>query len=407
MEVRNDSCDESFVRERNKRRGSASLVCCTVIFAAIFVLNPLIVSQSQVASAQQRNSAKQNESTLSEPEAELQVGTALTRRGSFADAIPHLLAARGRVSNEYAANFNLALCYVGASQFEKAIQVLNDLRSEGHDGVDVENLRAQAYIGNSQPQEALASLQKAVALSPQNEHLYLFVADACADHRDYSLGLKVVDIGLGNLPQSARLHYQRAIFRTQLDEFDQAKQEFELAAKQGPGTEIAYLATAHEKLIEGDIPEAIRSAREGVKRGYENHALLTVLGEALIRSGVSPGQPEFAEAQTVLEEAVATQPNDASSQITLGILYSIAGRLDDAIAHLEKARELDPGNPSVYANLAKVYQRHGDVQRSQDALAMLQKLNHEQADRIGSAPGDRRLGYADRGVAEEKTSAHQ
>jgi tetratricopeptide (TPR) repeat protein len=279
---------------------------------------------------------------------------------------------------------------------------LSDLRGGGHDGADVENLLAQAYIGNEQPQEALASVQKAAAVSPQNEKLYTFVADACKDHNDYALGLKVVDIGLRNLPQSARLHYERAMFLTQLDELDQAKPDFELAGKLAPGSEIGYLASAHQELLEGNISEAIRTAREGVKRGDENHALLTVLGEALLRSGANPGQPEFAEAQLALEKAATQLPNDPSAQIALGSLSLMAGRLEDAIAHLEKARRLDPSQPSVYANLAKAYQRHGDLQQAKDALRALEKLNREQAERIGSAPGDRKLGYAGRGVAEEE-----
>lgn len=362
--------------------------------------------QIPASQSQASQSADRDPALYSQQEEELQKGTALTRRGSFADAIPHLLAARGPVSNEYALNFNLALCYVGTRQFKSAIELLNGLRSSGRDGGDVENLLAQAYIGNAQPQEALASLQKAVALSPQNEKLYAFFSDACMDRKDYRLGLKVLNIGLRDLPQSARLHYERATFLTQLDEPDQAKQDFELARKLASGNEIGFLAAAHEELFAGDIPGAIRSAREGVKKGYENHGLLTVLGEALIRSGVSPGQPEFVEAQTVLERTVAEQPNDATSQIALGSLYLAAGRLEDAIAHLEKARSLDRDVPSVYANLSKAYQRHGDVQQAQDALAILQKLNLNQAERISSAPGDRKLGYAGRGVAEEEGTPH-
>ncbi|MFZ0815330.1 MAG: tetratricopeptide repeat protein [Candidatus Sulfotelmatobacter sp.] len=337
-------------------------------------------------------------SSQDQGEEELRKGTALTQRGSFSEAIPHLLAARGRVANEYAANFNLALCYTGTSQFKEAIEILKSLRSNGHDNVDVENLLAQAQIGNSQPQEALASLRKAVALSPQNEKLYSFVADACMDHKDYGLGLEVVSLGLQNLPQSARLHYERAMFLTELDEFDQAKPEFKSAATLATGSEIGYLAAAHEKLFEGNIPEAVRIAREGVKRGYETHALLTVLAEALIRSGVSPGQPEFVEAQTVLEKAVAQHPNDPASQISLGSLYLMAGRLEDAIAHLEKANQLEPDDPSVYANLAKAYQQHGEISQAQMALSTLSEINQRQAERIGSAPGDRKAGYQNAAV---------
>lgn len=392
----------------------------TAICAALLMVMALCytaVMQAQVPSSKQPPPGNQNQPAMRESdseldfhqraESELQTGTALTRKGLFRDAIPHLLAARGQVANEYAADFNLALCYEATSQFKLAIDILNALRHGGQDSVDVENLLSQAFIGNAQPQEALASLQKAATLSPQNEKLYVFVADACMDHKDYRLGLKVLAIGLRNLPQSARLHYERAMLLTQLDQLDQAKQDFDVAVKLAPASEIAYLAVAHENLLEGDIAGAVRTAREAVKQGYENPALLTILGEALIRSGATSGQPEFGEAQTALEKSVEQRPNDPSSQIALGSLYLSAGRLGDAITHLETARQLEPDNPSAYANLAKAYQRHGDFQQAQDTLATLEKLNREQAEHISSAPGDRRAGYAGPTITEEESPKPQ
>ena len=173
------------------------------------------------------------------------------------------------------------------------------------------------------------------------------------------------------------------------------------AAKLAAETEIGYLATAQRNMFEGDVDGAIRSARAGVRQGYENPALLTILGEALIRSGVSPGQSEFSEAQSALEKAVAQRPNGPAAQIALGNIYLEAGHLEDAIAHLETACQFEPGRPSIYASLAKAYQRHGDVQLAQAALATLEKLNQEQAERISSDPGDRKLGYAGRRMTLE------
>jgi predicted Zn-dependent protease len=419
MEVASIFRGKLFARECNDQQLFASWSRRLAIFAAVaIVLCPGTKIRAQIVPGRQQLPVSQNQSSpiqrsetgLASPQdadAELQAGTALTRKDLFREAIPHLLAARGRTpASEYAVNFNLALCYIAINQFKPAIELLNGLRASGHEGAAVENLLAQAYVGNAQPQEALASLQRAASLSPQDEKLFSFVAEACRDHEDYSLGLKVVDIGLQNLPRSARLHYERAMFLTQLDQFDRAKPEFEIVGKLAPASEISYLAGAHEALFEGDISGAIRAAREGVRQGYENPALLTVLGEALNRSGVIPGQPEFTEAQTALEKAVTQRPNDPASQIALGGVYLTAGLLQDAIACLETARRLEPDNQSVYANLAKAYQRRGDIQQAQDALATLEKLNQAQADRISSAPGDRRMGYAGQHLSDEALPPH-
>jgi len=339
-------------------------------------------------------------------EEELHQGTVLTGKGAFKEAIPHLLAAQGRVANQYAASFNLALCYVATSQFKLAIKTLNEWISEGRTNADVQNLLAQAYIGNGQSEEGLAAFKKAVTLSPQNEKLFLYVADACIGRQNYALALKVVELGLHNLPQSARLYYERGILLSQIDQFDRAKSDFARARKLAPESEIGYLAAAYEQLYAGNMPETITAAREGIRKGYENYTLLTILGEALMRSGSTPGQPEFSEAQIVLEKAVTIQPNDPNSQISLGKLYLTAGRLNDAIAHLERARELVPEKPAVYANLAKAYQRRGNLDEAEEALTALAALNQAQAEKIGEAPGDRKAGYAGLGVEQGTAVEH-
>ncbi|MGO9084662.1 MAG: tetratricopeptide repeat protein [Terriglobales bacterium] len=340
-------------------------------------------------------------------EDELRKGTALTRQGLFTEAIPHLLAARGRVANEYAASFNLALCYVGSGDYKKAIPLLDDLRQQGHENADVENLLAQAYVGNGQPKEALASLEKAAKISPQNEKLYLFVSDACTEHQNYALALEVVAAGLRYLPQSPRLHYQRGMILANLDEFDRAKEDFALVSKLAAGSEIGYVSAAQKELFEGNISGAVQAAREGVSKGFESPILLTILGEALLRSGASPGQPEFDEAQTALEKAVALRPSDPSTQIAIGRLYLIAGRSAEAIVHLEKARQMQPDRPVVYANLAKAYQHHGDEQAAQQALATLEKLNLARAEQIRNAPGERKMSYGGGEIKNEENSPHQ
>jgi tetratricopeptide (TPR) repeat protein len=342
---------------------------------------------------------QENSTDGANAEAELQKGTALTRGGTFVEAIPHLLAARGRVANNYAADFNLALCYVATGQSQRAIPLLTDLRVTGHDNAEVNNLLAQAYVGDSQNQKALDATRRAAALSPANEKLYMFVADACMAKQNYVLGLQIVDIGLNHVPNSARLHFERAMFLSSLDQFDNAKNDFELARSLAPNTDIAFIAASQEAMFEGNLADAVRAARDGISKGHDNFMLLTLLGEALLRSGITPGRPEFEEAREALERAVSQRADYASSQLTLGKLYLMEGRLNDAISHLEAARQLNPGNTATYSNLATAYRKQGKLTAAQDTLATLAKLNQAQAAKIRDAPGDRKAGYA--GTARE------
>src|SRR5436305_7280342 len=147
-------------------------------------------------------------------------------------------------------------------------------------------------------------------------------------------------------------------------------------------------------MFEGNVAPAVRTARYGISKGHDNFMLFTLLGEALLRSGITPGQPEFEEGRRALERAVSQRADYASSQLTLGKLYLMEGRLNDAITHLEAARRLNPGNAAVYSNLATAYRKQGKLTEAQDALATLGKLNRAQAARIRDAPGDRKASYA-------------
>jgi len=332
-----------------------------------------------------------------EGEHEFEVGVGLTRRGFFADAIPHFLAARGHVKNDFAAEFNLALCYVGSAQFPAAIPVLRQLLQQGHTGAEVYNLLAQAHVGNDESQEAFAAFQKSLALAPQNEKLDLYVADACMDRQNYTLGLRVIDLAAEHLPHSARLEYERGVFLAALDRGDLAKNDFESAIKLAPDSPIAYMAQAQKDYMQGDMPGAIRVARAAAEKNDANYILKDIWGEALLREGASPGDKEFSEAQRALEDSVAERPNYSPARIALGKLYLSDNRFDDAIAQLERARDLQPDNTAVYSHLAIAYRAKGRTEDSKRMLAVLARLNEQAAARIRSAPGASKGSYVGSG----------
>src|ERR1022692_3993555 len=282
--------------------------------------------------------------TDQQAENDMRIGIALTREGRFQQAVPHFLSARGRIPETFALEFNLALCYVGTHEYRQAVQILTHLGG-ARPSAEVDNLLAQALIGDRQP-------------------------------------------------ESAALHFQRGLFRSQMEERDLANRDFELAQRFSPGSDIAYIAAAQQAFLSGDVQKVIRTAREGISRGHTHCLLLTMLGEALLRAGATPATPdEFGEAQGALERAVAERPGYSSAHIALGRIYLARQRMEEAVAQLESARQLDPRNRAVYSALATAYRRSGQAEKAREALAALAELNRQEAARIGSASGGH-AGYA-------------
>jgi tetratricopeptide (TPR) repeat protein len=323
---------------------------------------------------------------------EARQGADLTRRGKFQDAIPLFLTALRDAPEDFAIKFNLALCYVALGEFDKAIQLLNSL-PDSQRNANVENLLAQSYIGTGQSDKAFTSVQRAAKASPGDEKLYLYIADACNAYADYDLGLKTVDLGLEKLPRAARLHYRRAVFLSLLEAPDEANRAFDQAIKFAGGDSIGYVSAAHKNLLSGNAAEALRAARLGVRQSKPDVLLLSFLGEALIRSGVAPGDTEFAEARGALEQALAERPSYSPALIAMAKLDLMEHRWSEAIGRLEAARQLEPRNPTVYSNLGQAYRLSGDQQRAGQILAILARINREDVERIRSAPGERKAVY--------------
>ena len=368
-----------------------------VLLIATFAFCP------QRLAAEKRSPSPESQTNPSGAESELRAGIALTKTGQFSEAIPHFLAARGHVSDEYAANFNLALCYVATEQANRAIPILESLKANGSPTVAVNNLLAQAYIGESQPGKAFAAFEDAVGQAPLDEKLYLLVADACMDHEAYDLGTDIVDAGLQHLPRSARLHYERGVFLTYENRVDEAKADYEQADKLAAGTGIAYMALGQGDLLEGNVQEAIRITQEGIRSGQENYILLTIFGDAVVRSGATPDQPLFAEAKAALEKSIAERPHYGASQLALGELLLSAGRVDDAVVHLEQARQLASKNPAVYSHLAIAYERQGHADEAQRMLAILATLNQQQLQKY-KTDSPNKAGYVASGRTIRKPS---
>ena len=223
------------------------------------------------------------------PKIQFALGLALAKHELHQQAIPYFQAVSSKYPESYDAAFNLAICLVQAKEFQKAIEVLRATAERGQKTAELDNLLAESYEGNSQIQEAIDALREATQLAPENEYSYVDLATLCTTYDAYALGLEVIEVGLHYHPQSDRLIFQRGVINAMRNQFDLAEQDFQLAAKLAPEKNLSYVALGVSYMQLGDLPKAITSLRQRIKQKPDDFTLRYLLGEALVRSGATPG----------------------------------------------------------------------------------------------------------------------
>jgi Flp pilus assembly protein TadD len=306
------------------------------------------------------------------------LGLALARHELYGQAIPFFQQVSAAYPESYDAAFNLAICYVQTKQFTAAIDSLRALADRGKKTAELDNLLAEAYLGNDQVQPAIDALREATRLAPEDENNYIDLATLCTDHDAYELGLEVIEVGLHYHPQSDRLIFQRGVIEAMTNHFDLADRDFQLASRLAPEKNLSYVGQGVSYLQRGNVQQAIKSLRQRTKAKPNDSVLQYLLGEALIRSGASPGDDTFNEARLALEKSVMLNPKFPAAQVDLGKIYLKENRLDEAVKHLEQARTLDPKDRAAYSQLAIVYRRKGNGEMATTMLAELNKLNDEE-----------------------------
>lgn len=346
----------------------------TLVFVGTRAAHSQVIPRNpDPAPAAQANAAPGNQ-PQDQGRDELRTGAALTRSGALRDAIPHLLAARADGADPYATGVNLAICYVGTGAGAQAVPLLESLRSSGYRTPATATLLVQAYIAMNRPKDAYDFLSATAAAAPGNETIFAYAADACTDGHQYSLGLRMMDLGLAMFPASARLHYEKALFLAQLDKIEEARPEFDRAADLDPNGYIGCLARVQKDLYDDDLKGANRLLDQAIHAGRSDYRMLSLLGTVLLDEGVAPGDPRFPEAQSALEESARERPDFSATQIALGKIDLMLGQYREAVQHLEAGRALEPDNPAVYTSLAVAYRHLGEREKASQASAELGQL---------------------------------
>ncbi len=302
-------------------------------------------------------------------------GSILANQQEFDAAIRFFEAARAGYPQPYDLLYNLGLCYEEIHKAEQAIRVLSELRDSGHKTAELDNLLAEAYEANKQTQQAIELLREATQLDPHDQKNYVDLGMLCAELKAYELGLQVVEVGLHYLPASDALLMQRAVIYAMNGRYEEAEKDFLAASHNNSARDQAAAGLGLTYIQQGDVGEAVNVLRERAKKNSENAAVQYLLGEALIRTGIGPSDPDYGEALRALEKSVRLNPNFVYSRVDLAKLYLRQNRNAEAIAQLKSAIALDPTKVQAYAELGTALRKEGKMDEAAPMFAKVRELN--------------------------------
>jgi tetratricopeptide (TPR) repeat protein len=275
------------------------------------------------------------------PSSHLLRGMALDELGRLDDAEKSYEAALKSAPDEpqILARFGMHLIRRGA--WKRAVAPLERSARAAPDPANLFYL-AQAYFQTDEKAEALETLERAIALQPDNPTMRLKLGEYQAHGKKYSNALET-------------------LLRAQ-----------ELDPKL-PGLDLA-LGIVYLRLLE--VESARAALQRAAQREPDSPAVLSMLAEACSKAR------DHAAARQHYERLLELGEDDPRTHLGLGAALVGLGENEAAIPELAKAIELDPRLEQAHFHLARAYRACGRDQEAAEALQVFRALKANPFTRI-------------------------
>ncbi|MSR61165.1 MAG: tetratricopeptide repeat protein [Planctomycetes bacterium] len=135
---------------------------------------------------------------------------------------------------------------------------------------------------------------------------------------------------------------------------------------------IPAVRRANEALADGRSAEALEVLEPVYARDADKLAIVQTYGKALLEAG------QAARAQTVLEQGLKLHADDYKLELLLGLALLHQEHNQPALAHLTRARELNPAYGPTHLHLGKLLTKMGRLAEAEESL--LRALDSEDAE---------------------------
>jgi tetratricopeptide (TPR) repeat protein len=295
--------------------------------------------------------------------------TFLLDKGDINEAMPELQSVVTARPNNFVARFNLGRAHFARGEYEQARQEFDAAVQLRPDYMPARLAQTQVALIRGDNDAALRAADETIRIAPTSIQARVMKAAALQRLQRYDEARALLNAVLEKQPNQEESLLEMGVLDLTQKKVKDAEELFHRAYQAQPGNLRGLLGESRALLMEGQSEKSVQLVETEAQKAPANLDLQRELGN----TEISAGQYDKAiAAYQGLLGKVSEPRQQADLWTRIAEAYLRKGDIQQSINSLEKARQGQPDNPSLMANLAMLYETQSkkDVARKYYELSI-------------------------------------
>ncbi|MDR3699274.1 MAG: tetratricopeptide repeat protein [Candidatus Sulfopaludibacter sp.] len=281
----------------------------------------------------------------------------LLDKGEISRALTELQSVVTRAPDNFVARFNLGRAYAMNNQPEQARQAFTKVIEQRPDYIPARVALAQLLLLRNELDSAMKAAQQILAIDPNNNTAKLTQSAVMMGQKKYGDSRLLLDSMLKANPSSPDVYFQLGVLDLAEAKFKDADTAFRKTYELNPTNPRGLMGMVETDMAQHKTDDALKLLKTESDKSPTNMDLVTQLGNISVRAGrFDEGIADF---QRALDSLDKTSKKRGNLLLRIGETYRLKGDPQNAIAYLQKAREVLPEDPGILGTLALVLDNAG------------------------------------------------